>query len=122
MTVAVLIVNWNSRHLLRDCLRSLSAQTRPPDRVIVVELYPRSDELVSTQKMIKSVVLPDRGNAWTGSRRRYFGLADVLGVYGSSEQDDDLSAVVARAVGRRLMVENNARAAVATGTVGAISA
>jgi len=82
------------------------------DRVIVVELYPRSDEHVSTQKMIKSVVLPDRGNAWTGSRRRYFGLADVLGVYGSSEQDDDLSAVIARAVGRRLMDENDARAAV----------
>jgi GT2 family glycosyltransferase len=45
MTVAVLIVNWNSRHLLRDCLRSLSAQTRPPDRVIVVDNNSTDDSL-----------------------------------------------------------------------------
>jgi hypothetical protein len=82
------------------------------DRVIVVDLYPRGDEHVSTQEMIKSVVLPDRGNPWTGSRRRYFNLADVLGIYGSSEQDDDLTAVLARSIGKRLMDENNARAAV----------
>ena len=82
------------------------------DRVIVVDLYPRGDEHVSNQKMIKSVTLPDRGSPWTGSRRRYFGLANVLSVYGSSEQEDDLSALIARAVGRRLMDENEARAAV----------
>ena len=82
------------------------------DRVIVVDLYPRGDEHVSTQEKLKTVVIPDQGNAWTGSRRRYFGIANALAVYGQSEQDDDLSALVARAVGRRLMDENNARAAV----------
>lgn len=45
MTVAVLIVNWNSRNLLRECLRSLSAQTRPPDRVIIVDNNSSDDSL-----------------------------------------------------------------------------
>ena len=37
MTVAVLIVNWNSGDLLRQCLQSLNAQSRQPDRVVVVD-------------------------------------------------------------------------------------
>jgi GT2 family glycosyltransferase len=37
MTVAVLIVNWNSGDLLQQCLRSLNAQTRRPDRVVIVD-------------------------------------------------------------------------------------
>ncbi len=82
------------------------------DRVIVVELYPRGDEPVANQQAIKTVVLPDRGSAWLGDRRRYFGLANVLSFYGESDQFDDLSAEIARAVGRRLMDENNAKAAV----------
>jgi hypothetical protein len=82
------------------------------DRVIVVELYPRGDAPVATQELLKTVVLPDRGTKWFGDRRRYFGLANVLAFYGESEQTDDLSAEVARAVGRRLMDENGAKAAV----------
>lgn len=82
------------------------------DRVIVVELYPRGDEPVANQERIKTVVLPDRGSGWLGDRRRYFGLANVLAFYGGMEQYDDLSAEIARTVGRRLMDENNAKAAV----------
>jgi len=46
MTVAVLIVNWNSRDLLAKCLKSLSAQTRTPDRVIIVDNNSTDDSLL----------------------------------------------------------------------------
>jgi hypothetical protein len=82
------------------------------DRVIVVDLYPRGDEPVADQKLLKTVVLTDHGSPWLGSRRRYFGLANVLAFYGENEQYDDLSAEYARAIGRRLMDENKAKAAV----------
>jgi len=45
MTVAVIIVNWNSREFLRECLRSLRAQSRRPDRVIVVDNDSTDDSL-----------------------------------------------------------------------------
>ena len=35
--VSVVIPNWNGRRWLPDCLRSLAAQTRSPDEVIVVD-------------------------------------------------------------------------------------
>ena len=37
MTVAVLVVNWNSGPLLARCLQSLARQRRRPDRVVVVD-------------------------------------------------------------------------------------
>ena len=37
MTVAVVVVNWNSGTLLTQCLESLRRQRRRPDRVIVVD-------------------------------------------------------------------------------------
>lgn len=37
MTVAVIVVNWNGGTLLRRCLEALAGQTRPADRVIVVD-------------------------------------------------------------------------------------
>jgi GT2 family glycosyltransferase len=55
MTVAVLIVNWNSRHLLRECLESLTAQTRPPDRVIIVDNNSTDDSLELTGDLLKGV-------------------------------------------------------------------
>lgn len=37
MTVAVIVVNWNSDSLLTECLRHLSRQTVQPTRVVVVD-------------------------------------------------------------------------------------
>lgn len=37
MTVSIVIVNWNGKHLLPGCLDALRAQTRPADEVIVVD-------------------------------------------------------------------------------------
>ena len=36
-SVSVIIVNWNSRGLLKKCLRHLSSQTVSPERIIVVD-------------------------------------------------------------------------------------
>jgi GT2 family glycosyltransferase len=54
MTVAVLIVNWNSRNLLRECLRSLRAQTCPPDRVIIVDNNSSDDSLQLAGDLLNS--------------------------------------------------------------------
>jgi GT2 family glycosyltransferase len=35
--VSIIIVNWNTRDLLRDCLASIAAETRVPHEVIVVD-------------------------------------------------------------------------------------
>jgi GT2 family glycosyltransferase len=35
--VAVLVVNWNAGALLARCLESLARQSRPPDRIVVVD-------------------------------------------------------------------------------------
>ncbi len=44
-TVAVVIVNWNSGALLRRCVSHLVAQTRPADRIIVVDNGSTDDSL-----------------------------------------------------------------------------
>jgi GT2 family glycosyltransferase len=43
--VAVVIVNWNGRHLLDACLRSVVEQQPPPDRVTVVDNGSTDDSL-----------------------------------------------------------------------------
>ena len=57
MTVAVLIVNWNSRNLLRECLTSLRAQTRAPDRVIIVDNNSTDDSLEQAGDLLDGVEL-----------------------------------------------------------------
>ena len=57
MTVAVLIVNWNSGGLLTECLESLRAQRRPPDRVIVVDNASTDDSLAHASSLLNCVQL-----------------------------------------------------------------
>ena len=45
MTVVVLVVNWNAGPLLGRCLESLATQSRPPDRIIVVDNASSDDSL-----------------------------------------------------------------------------
>jgi GT2 family glycosyltransferase len=35
--ISVIIVNWNGKHLLSECLDTLRAQTRPADEILVVD-------------------------------------------------------------------------------------
>jgi GT2 family glycosyltransferase len=55
MRVAVLIVNWNSRNLLRECLKSLKAQTRTPDRVILVDNNSTDNSLQQAEDSLEGV-------------------------------------------------------------------
>ena len=45
MKIAVLIVNWNGGALLSQCLQSLGAQRRRPDRVVIVDNASTDDSL-----------------------------------------------------------------------------
>lgn len=62
MTVAVLIVNWNSGGLLRQCLEALRAQRLPPDRVIVVDNDSRDDSLARARGVLDGAQVIALGN------------------------------------------------------------
>jgi GT2 family glycosyltransferase len=57
MTVAVVVVNWNSGNLLRRCLESLNSQSRPPDRVIVVDNGSTDDSIAQASSSLNGVQL-----------------------------------------------------------------
>lgn len=57
MRVAVLIVNWNGGGLLNECLASLERQTRPPERVIVVDNGSTDDSLARAEARLRHVEL-----------------------------------------------------------------
>jgi GT2 family glycosyltransferase len=55
VTVAVLIVNWNSGSLLKDCLESLRGQRRAPDRIILVDNGSSDDSLAQAGDLLCDV-------------------------------------------------------------------
>lgn len=55
MTVAVLVVNWNSGDLLRQCLQSLEAQRRRPDHIVVVDNASGDDSLARAGDLLRGV-------------------------------------------------------------------
>lgn len=55
MTVALLIVNWNSGDLLRRCLQSVREQRRPPDQVIVIDNASTDDSLARAEPLLPAV-------------------------------------------------------------------
>jgi GT2 family glycosyltransferase len=57
MRVAVLIVNWNGGELLKDCLKSLADQRRPPDHVIVVDNNSTDKSLELAAKRLRTAEL-----------------------------------------------------------------
>jgi GT2 family glycosyltransferase len=57
VTVAVLIVNWNSGGLLGQCLASLANQRRPADHVVVVDNNSTDDSLERAQPWLGGVQL-----------------------------------------------------------------
>ncbi|MDX1943909.1 MAG: hypothetical protein SFU86_00770 [Pirellulaceae bacterium] len=83
------------------------------DAVIDIDLYANGEEPVANQPLIKSIHLPDGGSSFLGDRRRYFELAKRLALYADPEDGNDaMSSELARALGHRLMRENDARRAV----------
>ena len=57
VTVALLIVNWNSGDLLNRCLKSVSRQRRLPDLVIVVDNGSVDDSLAKAWAFLQDVRL-----------------------------------------------------------------
>ncbi|HEY7291256.1 MAG TPA: glycosyltransferase family 2 protein [Vicinamibacterales bacterium] len=57
MTVAVLIVNWNSGGLLKRCLQCVSAQQVTPDEVMVVDNASTDDSLQQASEFLKDAQL-----------------------------------------------------------------
>ena len=84
------------------------------DAILLVDLYPDSESPLAGQTLIKTVSLPADESRWLESRRRYLALAKIIqvnspegGESDPQQQDRDATAAeVARAVGRRIIVEN----------------
>lgn len=55
--VSIIIVNWNTRELLRDCLASIAAQTVAPHEVIVVDNASRDGSAAMVQAEFPQVRL-----------------------------------------------------------------
>lgn len=91
--------------------RQVSEQTLDDDAVIEVDLYASALEPVASQKLLKTVVLPDRGSRWLSDRRRYITLGKALAFQAALEADD-ISGEIAKSVGRRIMLENGAQRSV----------
>ncbi|WP_254508308.1 hypothetical protein [Anatilimnocola floriformis] len=89
---------------------SLTYGEQTDDVVFVVDLYADGDKPVSAQKLLKSVTLPDRGSKLLDEQKRYFKIGRIMAL-GSDPQNpqDDTTGEIARAFGKRIMEENDAR-------------
>jgi GT2 family glycosyltransferase len=61
-SVTVVIVNWNSGPLLRRCLAHLAAQTRPADRIIVVDNGSTDDSLAGIAEAAANIAVVRQDN------------------------------------------------------------
>lgn len=60
--VTVVIVNWNSGDLLHDCLQSLSQQTLPPSRILVIDNGSTDDSTAGSELFPNVEVHRQRSN------------------------------------------------------------
>ena len=61
-SVVVIIVNWNSGPLLRRCIAHLGAQTRRPDRIIVVDNGSADDSLAGIADAAANIAVVRQDN------------------------------------------------------------
>jgi GT2 family glycosyltransferase len=76
--VAVVIVNWNGRHLLDRCLASVLEQRPAPDRVIVVDNGSADGSLAHLRDRWPQVVPLDAGRNLGFSGGNNLGIRDAL--------------------------------------------
>jgi len=82
------------------------------DCFLVLDLYADGEKPVAQQQLLKSVRLPEpsHGSKLNGSQRRYITLARLVATFANPENElDENSGEIARAVGARIMLENQAR-------------
>jgi hypothetical protein len=91
--------------------RELNGLSIDDDAVLVLDLYADPFEPLASQKLLKTVTLPDRGSRWLGDRKRYIALAKAV-VLNAALGADDITGEIAKVVGRRVMNENGAKRAV----------
>ena len=60
--VSIIVVNWNGRDLLNDCLDSLSRQTYPQREIIFVDNGSTDDSVTWTKKSFPEVELLQLSN------------------------------------------------------------
>ena len=67
-TVCAIVVTYNRRELLVECLEKLQAQTRPPDRILVVDNASTDDtlELLSKREGVDVLALDTNGGGAGG--------------------------------------------------------
>lgn len=72
MNVAVIIVNYNSGGLLRRCLSAVAGQTRPPDRIIVVDNGSTDDSLEAArrERSVAEVIPLERNTGFAAANNR----------------------------------------------------
>lgn len=81
------------------------------DSILLVDLYPDAESPLAGQTLIRTVALPANESPWLESRRRYLALAKIIQVNApegeeARQEQDATAAEVAKAVGRRIIVEN----------------
>jgi GT2 family glycosyltransferase len=76
--VAVVVVNWNGRHLLDGCLTSVLEQQPAPDRVIVVDNGSTDGSLLHLRARWPQVVALDAGANLGFSGGNNLGIRDAL--------------------------------------------
>ena len=79
-TVAVVIVNYNGEELLERCLRSLSGQTRMPDRILLVDNHSDNFSVEKTQARHPHIeIIPLRENTgFAAANNLAIGLLDGI--------------------------------------------
>jgi GT2 family glycosyltransferase len=75
---AVVVVNWNGRHLLDACLTSVLEQQPAPDRVIVVDNGSNDDSMAYLQARWPRVVALDAGSNLGFSAGNNLGIRDAI--------------------------------------------
>lgn len=80
------------------------------DVAFVIDLYADGEKPVAQQQLLKTVTLPDRGSKLLDSQKRYFNLGRIIALNSDpANPQDDITGEIARAVGQRIMAENDAR-------------
>ena len=73
-TVSAIIVNWNGKHLLGECLDSLCEQTRPMDEILVVDNGSRDGSQALIRERYPEVTLVEL------NENKGFSIANNIGI------------------------------------------
>ena len=83
------------------------------DARLIIDLYADRDTPAAAQPVLKTITLPEGGSNWLGDRHRFFAIAKIVAMNSQPEaENDEVTSEIVRAVGARVIRENNAGRAV----------